>query len=135
MIQTISEGYDRWDTLVFDNKDWGNLHLPMEFTFNGKAKVSDTIWPFAPPHPHQPDDRSHQDRPRHPGIHQPQPPSTPQTTLARKPHRRTQELAYPEAVRRLDRKVPRREKRPYQATQTAQAHRTMEHDDPPSTPA
>ena len=49
MIQTISEGYDRWDTLVFDNRDWGNLHLPMEFTFNGKAKVSDTIWPFAPP--------------------------------------------------------------------------------------
>ena len=49
MIHTVSETYDRWDILIFDDKDWGNLHLPTTLAFNGKANISDIIWPFAPP--------------------------------------------------------------------------------------
>lgn len=49
MIRTIREGYDRTDYFIFDDIDWGSLHLPMKFTFDGKALVRDTIWPFAPP--------------------------------------------------------------------------------------
>ena len=48
MKNTVRDGYDRWDVLLFDDQDWGNLHLPMLFTFDGKASVGDTLWPFDP---------------------------------------------------------------------------------------
>ena len=49
MTRSIREGYDRWDIFVLDGRDLGNLHLPMEFTFNGQARNRDITWPFAPP--------------------------------------------------------------------------------------
>ena len=48
-IRTITEIYDRWGTVIFEDGDQGNLHLTMQFSFQGEAKISNTIWPFAPP--------------------------------------------------------------------------------------
>lgn len=48
MKNTIRDGYERSDALLFDDQDWGNLHLPMLFIFDGKASVGDTLWPFDP---------------------------------------------------------------------------------------
>ena len=48
MINTIKAWYEPWDIFIFDDKDCGNLHLPMDFTFEEQAPVSDIIWPFNP---------------------------------------------------------------------------------------
>lgn len=49
MIRTLREGYNRWDTFLFDDEDFGNLNLAMAFSFRAQAKAQDTVWPFAPP--------------------------------------------------------------------------------------
>ena len=49
MVNTIQEGYSRWDTLLVDGHYIGNLHLPMTLTFEGQASANNIIWPFAPP--------------------------------------------------------------------------------------
>ena len=48
MKTAIRDGYDRFDIFTFDDRNVGNLHLPMAFTFNGRANISDTLWPFDP---------------------------------------------------------------------------------------